>query len=210
MNRLLLAAALGLFCATSSGARQARMPTEPTLDQVRAATQKYRDVKVAEREGYVRDPMGHCVTATVIGYPASAGAMGIHYLRKDLLGLAGPPNPRIDGNGTHKDFLKPALLLYEPQKDESLELVGIENMVFEKAWMARHKTRPSFRGVPYERMADDPATPVDEAHMFMPHFDRHVWLYRKNPSGVFAPFNPRVSCAAFRNPAESHAGHKPH
>jgi hypothetical protein len=23
------------------------------------------------------------------------------------------------------------------------------------------------------------------------HYDRHVWLYRDNPSGVFAPFNPK-------------------
>ena len=37
-------------------------------------------------------------------------------------------------------------------------------------------------------------TPADEAHMFEPHFDRHVWIYRDNPNGVFAPFNPNVSC----------------
>jgi hypothetical protein len=24
----------------------------------------------------------------------------------------------------------------------------------------------------------------------------HVWLYRDNPSGIFADWNPRVSCAA--------------
>ncbi len=39
-------------------------------------------------------------------------------------------------------------------------------------------------------MVDDPATPIDEAHNFEPHHDRHVWLYRENPNGVFAPFNP--------------------
>ena len=37
-------------------------------------------------------------------------------------------------------------------------------------------------------------TPADEAHMFEPHYDRHVWLYRDNPNGVFAQFNPKVSC----------------
>jgi hypothetical protein len=30
--------------------------------------------------------------------------------------------------------------------------------------------------------------------MFMPHFDRHVWLYRDNPTGMFSPFNPAVTC----------------
>ena len=31
--------------------------------------------------------------------------------------------------------------------------------------------------------------------MFEPHYDRHVWLYRENPNGVFTPFNPAVTCA---------------
>jgi hypothetical protein len=44
-------------------------------------------------------------------------------------------------------------------------------------------------------MADDPATPVDEAHNFEPHYDRHVWLYRENSNGTFTQFNPRVTCA---------------
>ena len=52
-------------------------------------------------------------------------------------------------------------------------------------------------------MIDDPNTAIDEAHMFEPHFDRHVWIYRDNPNGVFAPFNPSVSCA---NHPETH-GH---
>jgi hypothetical protein len=42
-------------------------------------------------------------------------------------------------------------------------------------------------------MIDDPKTSTDEAHMFEPHFDRHVWIYRDNPSGVFSPFNPSVT-----------------
>jgi hypothetical protein len=51
-------------------------------------------------------------------------------------------------------------------------------------------------------MADDPLTAIDEAHNFMPHHDRHVWLYRENPNGVFAPFNPRVTC---KHHGHSHA-----
>jgi hypothetical protein len=46
-------------------------------------------------------------------------------------------------------------------------------------------------------MIDDPSTPVDEAHLFEPHHDRHVWLYRANPNG-FAPFNPAVTCEHHR------------
>jgi hypothetical protein len=67
--------------------------------------------------------------------------------------------------------------------------------VFQKSWHAAgNKRPPSFQGVEYDTMRDDPATKVDEAHMFEPHYDRHVWLYRPNPNGVFAQFNPNVSC----------------
>ena len=196
MSKRLLLMPLAVLLV-SAAAPQAN---EPSLAEMRAATERFKDVKVAEAEGYARDPMNECVTAADIGYPASAGAMGIHYARDDLLGIKGPPNPRVDGNGTYTDFRKPAILLYEPQADGSLKLVAIENLVFEKAWLAAHKEPPSFHGVPYNRMADNPATPVDEGHMFTPHFDRHVWLYRNNPNGIYAQFNPQVSCKA----------HKPH
>jgi hypothetical protein len=59
-------------------------------------------------------------------------------------------------------------------------------------------------------MVDDPDTAIDEAHNFEPHFDRHVWLYRENPNGMFAQFNPAVSCAHHVS-ASSHAtGHDSH
>lgn len=199
-----------MILALAAGAAAPPPSIEPTLDQVRAATEKYRDVKIAERDGYVRDPMNECVTAASIGYPPELGAMGVHYARDDLLGIKGPPNPRVDGTGTYTDFNKPAILLYEPQSDGSLKLVGVENLVFERAWNATHKDPPSFHGVRYNRMADDPATPADEGHMFMPHFDRHVWLYRDNPNGVFAQFNPKVSCADFKAAAGRETTHESH
>lgn len=178
-------------------------PGEPSLDQVRAATQRFRDVKVALAEGYVRDPGNICDTADMMGRPARLGAMGIHFFRPDLLGITEPPNPRVSGNGTHVDFLKPSILIYEPKADGSLELVAVENLVFQKSWHAAgNKRPPSFHGVEYDTMQDNPSTQVDEAHMFEPHYDRHVWLYRKNPSGIFAQFNPNVSCKSHKGPTE--------
>jgi hypothetical protein len=136
----------------------------------------------------------------MMGRPAALGAMGIHFFRPDLLGISAPPNPRVNGNGIHIDFLKPSILIYEPQADGSLELVAVENLVFAAAWKAAgHKAPPTFHGVVYDTMIDDPATPVDEAHLFEPHHDRHVWIYRPNPNGVFAPFNPAVTCEHHRN-----------
>ena len=194
--------------SAQSGQINEPAPGEPTLEQVRRATERFRDVNVALAEGYIRDPFDLCDTAPMMGKPASLGAMGVHYFRPDLLGISAPPAPRVDGSGTHTDFLKPAILIYEPQADGSLALVAVENLVFAKAWHANgHAEPPRFHGVAYDRMADDPATPADDAHMFEPHYDRHVWIYRQNPNGVFAPFNPAVTCAHHTG-AQSHAAHQ--
>jgi hypothetical protein len=157
------------------------------------AAERFGDVDVALAEGYVRDPSNHCVTAEAEGLPAEWGAMGIHYLHPRLLGLTAS-EPRVDGTGIHTDFENPAILLYEPQADGSLELVGVENLVFEKAWQeAGNAAPPTFAGRVWDHMADDPNTPADEAHGFEPHYDQHVW-FRENPLGALMPFNPAVTC----------------
>lgn len=199
--KLLLLASAAIVAASMSPPAAAPAPenagAEPTLDQIRAATERFQDVKVALAEGYIPPPGNMCEVAEMIGYDSQLGGMGIHYFRPDLLGITAPPNPRVDGNGTHTDFLKPAILIYEPRADGSLELVAVENLVFEKAWHAAgNKGRPTFHGVPYDHMYDKPDTAADEAHMFEPHYDRHVWLYRPNPNGLFAQFNPTVTCKA--------------
>jgi hypothetical protein len=201
-----LAAGILTFFVQSPASAQG----EPDLAAVRAAAERFRDVNVALADGYVPAPGNTCESAQHMGLPASVGGMGIHYFRPDLLGITAPPNPRVGGSGTHTDFLNPAILIYEPQADGSLELVAVENLVFESAWRAAgHDAPPSFHGRPYERMADDPATEADEAHMFEPHYDRHVWVFRDNPSGVFAPFNPNVRCPS-DVAMSGHAGHGTH
>ena len=207
----LLAVTLGSLAALAAfSSQRLDLPNtvgraQPDLAAVRAATERFRDVKVALAEGYIPDPGNICDTAEMMGQPAELGVMGIHYLRPDLLGITGPPNPRVNGTGTHTDFLKPAVLIYEPQADGSLQLLAVENLVFIAAWEAAGNTAPpSFQGVPYDRMADDPKTTIDEAHMFEPHYDRHVWLYRENPRGIFAQYNPKATCAHHKSGAHKH------
>ncbi|MDP9421528.1 MAG: hypothetical protein M3Q19_01625 [Pseudomonadota bacterium] len=199
---------LGLALLSSLAGPAFAGPTEPDLAAVRNATQRFRDVKVALTEGYMPAPGNMCEAASMMGRSSDLGAMGVHYFRPDLLGITTPPNPRVDGTGTHTDFTKPAILIYEPQADGSLELVAVENLVFIKAWEAAgNNAPPSFMGKTFDRMADDPATPADEAHMFEPHYDLHVWLYRDNPNGMFAQFNPNVSCAHGATQMASHQSH---
>lgn len=201
---------LALAGAATAALACPKPDAEPTLDEVRKATERFRDVRVAEAEGYVRDPANLCDTAEMMGKPAELGAMGIHYVRPDLLGVTSGPDERVNGDGLHTDFRRPSILIYEPQADGSLELVAVENLVFQGAWKAAgHKELPSFHGVAWDTMADDPATAVDEAHAFEPHYDRHVWIYRDNPNGVFAPFNPAVSCKHHKG-GMHHAQHGGH
>jgi hypothetical protein len=201
----LVATACGPAPADDESGTMEAAPGEASLDEVRAATERYRDIEVALTEGYMPDPSGMCATAEMEGRPASDGGMGVHYVRMDRLGIPGPPEGRVDGNGTHTDFTQPSVLLYEPQADGSWELVGVENLVFQAAWEAEgHDGPPTFHGVEWNHMADDPTTEFDEAHMFMPHYDRHVWIYRENPLGVFEPFNPAVTCEHFTGIPESH------
>lgn len=182
--------------ADTPPAAAASMPDTLALDDVRAATERFQDVEVALAEGYIRDPMDVCEIAPMMGRPVEDGSMGIHYVRMDLLGVAGPPEGRVTGSGTHTDFLEPGVLIYEPQEDGSLELVAVENLVFREAWNAAGNTEPpTFRGRSFDLMVDDPATELDESHGFESHYDLHMWLYRENPRGMYAQFNPDVSCA---------------
>ena len=165
---------------------------------VREAAEKYRDVNLALEEGFIPDPSGHCVSAAMEGLPVEWGAMGIHYLNPAVLKITAS-EPRVDGQGTHTDFMKPAILLYEPQADGSLELVGVENLVFQKAWIAAGNSEPPyFAGRVWDAMVDNPATVGDEAHKFEPHYDQHVW-FRENPAGNLMPFNPNVTCEHHKN-----------
>lgn len=163
------------------------------LDQIRASVEKYKDINVAMAEGYIT-PDNLCVSAAAEGLPAELGAMGMHYIHPALLKITGT-DPRVNGESTYTDWSQPSVLIYEPQADGSMELVAVENLVFEAAWEAAGTGEvPTLNGRAWDHMADDPNTAGDEAHGFMPHYDQHVWLFRENPMGDLMPFNPNVTC----------------
>jgi hypothetical protein len=195
-----IALALGPTVATSqsqsvaTAAAGASGALAQDLARIRQATQRFRDINVAFAEGYLIPPPGECVTAEAEGQPKQLGAMGVHVIRPDLLGITAV-SPRINGVGTHTDFTRPAVLVYEPQPGGGYELVAIENLVFAQAWHAAGNTAPpSFHGNQYYAMTDNPLTAADEAHGFEPHYELHIWLYRHNPAGMFMQFNAAVKC----------------
>ncbi|MGE4057117.1 MAG: hypothetical protein AB7F99_20210, partial [Vicinamibacterales bacterium] len=133
LGAIALAIAPFVFAACSS---------EPTLDDVRAATEKYKDVNTAIADGYVRDWMDICETAYHMGLDLEKhGSMGLHFIRQDLLGIL-EDETRLDVTGTHTDFLQPAVLVYEPKPNNAIELVAIENMDSAGAWQAAGHDEP--------------------------------------------------------------------
>lgn len=176
--------------ATTAIAEVPRTQPDQALQQLARDLEAYKDVNALAR-GY-RRANPHCESSP-------AGAMGIHYVRGDLLGL--PPGPpvlgqRVNGTGTYTRTNPPAILLYfdDASVAGGKRLAGIELLVFADAWHAANKQPPDYRGREYNYMADDPSTAVDEAHNFTPHYDLHIWLFDHNPSGLYKQWNPALSC----------------
>jgi hypothetical protein len=169
-------------CAPGSGSAAA-----PSIEEVFSAVDKYRDVNVALADGYYRNPLDTCETPSNFGLPAELGARGIPYLNRELLGT-GPDHTRVDAQSTHTDFLRPAVLLYEPQGDGSLELVGVENVVNAAAWeSAGNRRAPAFGRQGFHRVDED------AAQMIPAHYDLPIWL-RDNPDGQHSLYNRAVTC----------------
>jgi len=169
------------------------------IAKVQQATKKYEDINVALAEGYVPAPPGHCITAASEGLPAAWGGMGIHYIQPAMLKIKGA-QPKVHGDSTHTDFMKPAILLYEPMANGSMKLVGVENLVFLHAWQrAGNQAAPTFAGRHYDVMADSASTEQDEAHNFDPHMDLHVYFAKSaDPRDQLNPFNPSVTCEHYK------------
>ncbi len=165
------------------------------IEKVRVATLKYNDVKTALAEGFILPPPGDCISAAHEGLPPQWGAMGLHYTTPKMLKIT-QTQPRIDRQSTHTDFMRPAILMYEPQADGSLVFVGVENLVFLNAWKkAGNVAPPSFAGRIWSTMADNASTPENEAHDFEPHHDQHIYFKKlANPKDQLNPFSPSVSC----------------
>ena len=134
------------------------------LATVRSATAKYHRLSTALADGYI--PVSGCEQLPGVG------AMGVHYL-----------NPVLASDGVI-DPLRPELLLYVPTGGGRLQLAGVEYFAAEQAVPAR----PSALGLPFNG-------PMDGHSAQMPrHYDLHLWLWKHNPAGVAATWNPALSC----------------
>ena len=181
--KLIVLITAGLLVGTSSIA-QARSDgadehgNERQLTQLRHATAPYRRVSNAFADGYtafaILPSVGGTSTAG-LGLPGDptcfddpAGGMGVHYV-KGIDAIVDPTHPEA--------------LVYAAGEHGRLNLVGVEYIVPDS--LVDPINVPMLFGETFHH------------HPYLPVFILHVWVWKHNPSGLFADWNPRVgACPA--------------
>jgi hypothetical protein len=149
------------------------------LSQVRAATARFHDLDGALDAGYelgwVNGSGNRIITGCV--FHPTAGAMGYHYIHPGLVAdLAVDP-------------LKPEALVYAPGENGKLKLAAVE-------WIVRgpNSNPPGVIPPPI------PTVLGMEMHILVPppgpaFYLMHAWVWKPNPAGMFADWNPEVTCS---------------
>jgi hypothetical protein len=143
--------------------------TASQIAQLRRLVAPFHDFQTASEAGWSA-PITPCLVAGDLPSTPGSGAMGFHF-----------GNLAYIQDGGVVDLLQPELLLYEPEKNGKLRFVGVEYIV------------------PFtDHPATDPApTLLGQEFAQVPEFGvwgLHIYVGRHNPSGTFAPWNPKVSC----------------
>lgn len=154
------------FAAANSGPNK-------QLRAVERATNLFRNVAKAEDAGYgeFKDKDG----IACIAMP-SLGGMGVHYVNGALVG------------DTVLEPTQPEALVYAIGGAGRLKLAAVEYIVFAEAWDAEHAAPPSLFG------AEFGLTPSPNRFGIPAFYALHAWIFRSNPTGTFAPWNPKVTC----------------
>jgi hypothetical protein len=164
----LVALSLIVLSSVALASSDSLKPAPTFPETVRQATAQFKDVRKAQ--GYAL--LHGCVSGP------QEGAMGIHFANGALVG---------DGK---LDVQHPEALLYEP-KDGKLQLVGVEYIVIADDWNAKNKTPPVLMGQLFNYSS------APNRFGIPAFYELHVWAWKTNPNGVFADWNPSVSCAEY-------------
>jgi hypothetical protein len=146
------------------------------LAQVRRATARFHRVPEAVAAGYELgwlNGSGVRIVAGCVAHP-TAGAMGYHYF-----------NARLMADNA-VDVREPEVLVYAPTPEGELDLVAVE-------WVVRSaQSNPA--GV-----SEAPSVLGMDMHILVPppgpaFYLMHAWVWVDNPSGMFADWNPQITC----------------
>jgi hypothetical protein len=163
---LLTTVALGAIASIGLGAALTANARQSTSAAVRAVTARFNSIEQARKAGY--EPFYVCAEQPGVG------TMGQHYVKFALVG-----DPAIDP-------LQPEALVYEPRPNGGYKLVALE-------WVRVGPVTdpaPSVLGVPMLHVGSGNRYGIEPDGFY----ERHYWLYKSNPLGTFADWNPRVSC----------------
>ena len=155
---------------SSQGGKHAK-PKGELVKVVREATRRYRDVTVAEAEGYQLH-FG-CVSAPDVG------AMGLHFVNMSLVG---------DGV---LEAARPEIVIYEPRPNGRPRLIGADYLVLSEAWHANNAETPELMGQLLHLFQSPNRYGLPDFYTL------HVWAWKKNPFGAYVNWHPGVSCEAF-------------
>jgi hypothetical protein len=87
-------------------------------------------------------------------------------------------------------------VIYEPQPDGSLRLIGADYLLLADAWDAKNSGTPELMGQSFHLF-------TSPNRFGLPNFyTLHVWAWKANPKGAFVNWHTNVSCRSF-------AGKKP-
>jgi hypothetical protein len=146
------------------------------LAQVRRVTARFHRVEEAIEAGYELgwvNGSGVRILTGCVSHP-TAGAMGYHYFNADLMA------------DNAVDALEPEALVYASAPNGGLKLVAVE-------WVVRgpNSNPPG--------VSEPPSVLGMEMHILVPppgpaFYLMHGWVWAHNPSGMFADWNPEVSC----------------
>jgi hypothetical protein len=176
--RLIGLAVLVLVAAgTVAGVAMSASGADPAVAAARRATAKYQRLDVAVTGRY--DLLVDANKIACIDLPG-AGGMGIHFVNGDLVG-----DPAVSAG-------KPEALVYAPAKNGRLQLAALEYVVIKAAWDETHSGPPSLYGRTFNLT-------LSPNRFGLPAFySLHAWIWKTNPAGMFAPYNPKVSCKGSR------------
>lgn len=167
--------------------------TVAQLERVRQATAKYRDVKIAEADGYK-------------GVGVEIKGMGIHYLRE------------LEPKAFHLE--KPSMLCYEKDASRSggYSLVGVAYLMkseegpdgqpvsnpFPKPLAIWHKHEnvcvlPNANNIEHTIKLTEDQCRHQGGH-FLNEWMLHAWVWKDSPRGVFSPSNPVVAVHGVNQP----------
>jgi len=146
----------------------------PIVNEVRRAV---LNLSKKDLENYGKVLKTPCVTGP------DFGAMGVHLINHEF----------VDGV---LDPSKPEALIYEPQSNGRLRIVGVEYVIPKAAWDALNPPQPPLpdpRPSLFGHLLNFVGTP-NRYGIEGGFFEIHVWAFEDNPRGALHDWNPDVTC----------------